>query len=114
MLTDGASEARAAARDLATAPARVGAAVSGAFRTTAPSLEADIEAGAPVGETGNLRDSMSVSVTGLDLEVVSTADYFWFVDEGTSVRPPQPFVGPAVERRAAGIQAAILKAADLL
>lgn len=113
MLTDGASEARAAARDLATAPARVGAAVSGAFRTTAPSLEADIKAGAPF-LTGELRDSMLVVVTGLDLQVISTSDHFWFVDEGTSVRPPQPFVGPAVERRAVGLQAAILKAADLL
>lgn len=113
MLTDGASEARAAARDLATAPARVGAAVSGAFRTTAPSLEADIKAGAPF-LTGTLRDSMSVVVTGLDLEVISTADYFWHVEEGTSVRPPEPFVRPAAEGRAASLEAAILKAADLL
>lgn len=52
---------------------------------------------APV-DTGNLRDSIAVSETGLGtVRVEVGAEYAHFVELGTTKSPAQPFLLPAVE-----------------
>jgi HK97 gp10 family phage protein len=56
--------------------------------------ERDAKIFAPV-DTGNLRNGIYSSFSGLTGEVGPVADYGHFVEGGTSVNPPQPYMGPA-------------------
>ena len=91
------------AADIATAATRIGAPVAAVVRTAAKSIETDAKRMAPVGETGNLRDSISTTLEGdgrsgtMSAEIGPTAFYGAFVEYGTSEMPPEPYMGPAFE-----------------
>lgn len=61
----------------------------------------DAQALAPV-DTGNLRSSIGYETRALKAgavgEVGPTANYGQFVEDGTSVMSPQPYMGPASDR----------------
>lgn len=86
--------------DLRTAPARTKPLAKAIVAKTAFDMEADMKVLAPV-DTGNLVGSVGSTFDsdGLGAEVGPTADYSWFVENGTSTMPAQPFVGPAFDRR---------------
>jgi HK97 gp10 family phage protein len=70
-----------------------------AVERTAYAIEADAKALCPV-DTGNLRSSISTTVFALSAEVGPTAAYGGYVEEGTAHMGPQPYMGPAFDRRA--------------
>lgn len=92
-------------RQIAGAGGRIGAKASTALRATAFGIEADAKALAPV-DTGNLRSSIETRVSGdgrstsMTAEVSANAGYSAYVEFGTSTTPGQPFMGPALDRRA--------------
>lgn len=52
---------------------------------------------APVGETGNLRDSLKVErLTNGGRRVSANVDYWGFVEYGTSDTPAQPYLRPTL------------------
>jgi HK97 gp10 family phage protein len=53
---------------------------------------------APIGETGELRDSIQGEVSGLSGTVGATADYASFVEFGTSKMSERPYLWPAGEQ----------------
>ena len=69
---------------------------------TAHDIEADAKSFAPVGDTGMLRNSISTTISngGLSAEIGPTVDYAPYLEYGTRRMPPQPYMGPAAERRA--------------
>lgn len=77
-----------------TAEEKAGAAVE----KTAADIEADGKVFAPV-DTGHLVGSISSDVDGLSAEVGPTAEYGAYVEDGTSRAAPQPYMGPAADRR---------------
>lgn len=108
------SEIRALESRMKSAAGHVGAKVAAVVRKTAHDIEADAKALAPV-DTGNLRNSISTTVTGdgrhgtLTAEIGPTAEYGVYVEHGTSVQPGQPFLGPAFDRRAPGYTEALAR-----
>ena len=68
---------------------------------TAHDIEADAKSLAPV-DTGALRNSISTTIGngGLSAEIGPTVDYAPYLEYGTRRMPPQPYMGPAAERRA--------------
>lgn len=108
------SELEAYAARLTEAAATLKARASAAVRRTAYAVEADAKALAPV-DTGNLRNSITTSVTlagtAITAEVGPTAEYGGYVEYGTSTQGPQPFLGPAFDRRAPQLEAALVAAA---
>jgi HK97 gp10 family phage protein len=70
-----------------------------ALERTAYAIEADAKSLAPV-DTGNLKSSIATRVFALTAEVGPTAEYGGYVEEGTSRMAPQPYMGPAFDRRA--------------
>lgn len=100
------SALRGFASDLGKLSAAAVPAASHAIRKTALAIEADAKALAPV-DTGNLRNSISTSAYGLSAEVGPTAEYGLFVEQGTSVNSPQPFLAPAFDRRVRGLEQAL-------
>lgn len=106
------SELRKLSLDLKLAGVRVGAQASAAVRKTAFDIVADAQALAPV-DTGNLRASISADILGdgrfgaVEAEVGPTASYGAFVEWGTSRMAPQPYLGPAFDRRAPGLEQAL-------
>ncbi|MEV7962409.1 HK97-gp10 family putative phage morphogenesis protein [Oerskovia paurometabola] len=104
------SDLRRLSRDLSAAGQTVGPLASVAVRKSTLDVERDGKTFAPV-DTGNLRSTIgsevfetATSVTG---EVGPTASYGGFVETGTSVKRPQPFMGPALDRNAPLLDAAI-------
>lgn len=111
------SQVRALAARVGTAGLRIGAAGSKVLRRTAFAIEADAKVLAPnvtgytpsgaVSEsTGDLRNSISTTIRGdgrfgsMSAEVGPTVEYGLFQEVGTSVMPPQPYLGPAFDRHA--------------
>lgn len=105
MLADFSEVAKLAA-DLGKAGAKAGALASVAVRKTALDIEASAKAVAPV-DTGNLRNSISSDIAKLHAEVGPTAAYGVYVEYGTSRMAPQPYLGPAFDRHAPGLEAAL-------
>ena len=68
---------------------------------TAHDIEADAKSLAPW-DTGTLRNSISTTIGagGLSAEIGPTVDYAPYLEYGTRRMPPQPYMGPAAERRA--------------
>ena len=68
---------------------------------TAHDIEADAKSFAPV-DTGMLRNSISTTIgaSGLSAEIGPTVHYAPFLEYGTRRMRPQPYMGPAAERRA--------------
>lgn len=97
-----ASELRSLGHDLTRAGAKAQAGARMVVAKTAADITADAKAFAPV-DTGNLRASI-----GHDLfegngetsaEIGPTTNYGGFVEWGTSRMAPQPYLGPAFDRR---------------
>lgn len=105
------SELRALAVEITRSTGALGAKAAAALRKTAYDIEADAKILAPV-DTGNLMNSISTSITGsgsfgsMTAEIGPTAEYGGFVENGTSVHAPQPYMGPAFDRRSPGLVAA--------
>lgn len=110
-------ELRALSIDLAAATGRVGTLASAAIRKTAADIQADAQVLVPV-DTGNLQSSIGVDVTGdgrfgvIEAEIGPTADYGAYVEYGTSRMAPQPYLGPAFDRRAPGLEEALGRAVE--
>ena len=68
---------------------------------TAHDIEADAKSLAPV-DTGALRNSIGTTISngGLSAEIGPTVHYAPYLEYGTRRMPPQPYMGPAAERRA--------------
>lgn len=77
----------------AAAPARARAGV----RKTTQKIEDAAKGNCPV-LTGELRDSITSTVTGLKGTVGPTARYGDYVEYGTSVMSPEPYLGPAFDQ----------------
>lgn len=71
----------------------------------AADITRDAKTLAPV-DTGNLKNSISYSGSGLEYEVAPTAEYAIYQELGTSRAPAQPFMAPALERNTPGIMSA--------
>lgn len=81
---------------------RVGAEGSAAIRRAARVVKRQQEATAPVGKTGNLRNSITIEYQGtgnsarsMSATVGPTEYYGRFQEWGTAFQDPQPFVGPS-------------------
>lgn len=118
MLEGDASEVYALAAKLELATGRVGAKAAGAIRTAARDAAVEARSLAPVGDTGELRDSISVGLEGdgrfasIGAEIGPTVDYAPFVEYGTSRMAPQPFIGPAVEAQLPKLTSALEAVAE--
>lgn len=112
-----ASEVRSLANTLRQGAGRVGARGAAVLRRAAFAMEADAKALAPV-DTGNLRASISTTVTGdgragqMSAEIGPTALYGGYVEFGTSTQAGQPFMAPAFDRQVPGFEAALAGLAD--
>lgn len=78
---------------------------------TARDIEADAKGFAPV-DTGNLKGSITSDIGGLSAEIGPTANYGVFLELGTSRMAPQPFMGPAADRRAGPFEEAMAQMAE--
>lgn len=113
-----ASEVRALGSRMQSAGGRIGAKASAALRATALAIQNDAKALAPVGDTGDLRDSITVRVTGdgrtgtMAVEVGPTIEYGFYQEFGTSDMAPQPFLGPAFDANAPKYTAALATIAE--
>lgn len=89
----------------------------GARGATTAALEASastMRLYAPV-RTGAMRSSIGYDVDsdGLGGEVGPTVDYARFVDQGTSVMPPQPFSGSGADAGGQALETGIGRAVDV-
>jgi HK97 gp10 family phage protein len=100
------SEIYKLATDLGKAGAKAGFMASAAIAKTAHDIERDAKVAAPV-DTGNLRNSISSDIARLHAEIGPTAAYGIYVEYGTSRMAPQPYLGPAFDRNAPGLEKAI-------
>lgn len=94
-----------------------GAKAAQALRKTAFDIEADAKILAPI-DTGNLRNSISTTVTGdgrhgqMSAEIGPTAEYGIYQEYGTSTQPGKPYLTPAFDRRVGPFEAALSKIAE--
>ena len=100
------SELNQLAVDLGKVPAKTVAKATAVTRLTAAAIERDGKLFAPV-DTGNLRNSISSTVTGLHAEIGPTAEYGRYVEEGTSVMAPHAYMGPSLDRNTPDYVAAL-------
>jgi HK97 gp10 family phage protein len=106
------SELNTLAADLGKATAATAAAAAIAVTKTAHDIETTAKALCPV-DTGNLRNSISTDIHGLEAEVGPTASYGGYVELGTVKMAPRAYLGPALDRHAPEFVAAIEAAAKL-
>ena len=85
---------------------------SAAIRKTALDIKKDARAFCPV-DTGDLKNSITMSSTKLAAEIGPTADYGVYVELGTSRMAPHAFLGPAFDRRVHGLETALLQISEL-
>jgi HK97 gp10 family phage protein len=97
------SELRALGASVNHASGRVGSAAAAVVRKSARAIERGAERRAPV-KTGELVGGIvSTTITGdgrssaMSAEITSTSDHGGFVERGTSVMAPQPYLGPAFD-----------------
>lgn len=76
-------------------------------------IERDGKLFAPV-DTGNLRNSISRSLSGLTAEIGPTASYGHYVEYGTSRQGPAAYMGPAFDRHAGEFADALGKITERL
>lgn len=116
------SEVRRLALDLGRqgAAGSVGAKGARVLRKVAGDIERDAKILCPV-DTGNLRNSIGTDIFGdgrfgtISAEIGPTAEYGHYVEEGTSRQAPQPYLGPAFDRRVSTFEQAVARvAADIL
>lgn len=100
------SELRRLSADLGKADAKVTELASKAIAKTALDIEADAKALAPV-DTGLLKNSISSDIKPLSAEIGPTTHYAGYVEHGTSRMAAQPYMGPAFDRRAPGLEKAL-------
>lgn len=111
-ITVDASQLNSLIFDLGARAGAVGGQAATVVKKTAADIEADAKVLAPF-DTGNLRNSISTTVTGdgrfssITAEVGPTAEYGVHVEYGTSRMAPQPYLGPAFERRVGRFIAAL-------
>lgn len=97
------SQLRKFAADLRTESGRVTARGALVMRKTTQGIIRDAKTLAPV-DTGNLRNSISATVTGdgrtnrMTTEIGPTASYGIFLELGTSRMAAQPYLFPAADR----------------
>lgn len=98
------SEVRNLQLDLSKVPAKLQRTAPAAVKKTLFDIETDAKVLAPV-DTGFLEGSIGTDVDadGLGGGVGPTADYGHYVEGGTSRMAPQPYMGPAFDRRAPGL-----------
>ena len=111
------SQLRALKVDLESSSPRVGRKVARVVRSSGTELERVMKANAPVGATGDLRDSIGVTFYGdgrsggMSAVVGPTVRYGLYQERGTAKMAAQPFAGPALQavdpRFTAGITAAL-------
>lgn len=102
-----ASELRALAGDMRQADEKVRRQVSQVIRKGALDIEAAAKGLAPV-DTGTLKGSISTTVEGeLAASVGPTVEYGVYLEYGTYRMPPQPYMGPALDRVAPSIEQAL-------
>lgn len=81
-----------------------------AIAKTAADISNDAKVFAPV-RTGNLRASIGYDLMqdsgGVGAEIGPTVNYSVHVEHGTSVMAPQPFLGPAFDRRSPYLEQAL-------
>lgn len=99
-------EVQRLAADLVKAAPQVGAKATHAVRATASDIEQTAQTLAPV-LTGHLKGSISSHVRGLDAEVGADTRYAGYVEYGTSVMAPQPYMGPAFDQHAPDLEQAL-------
>lgn len=95
--------------DLGRAGAAVVPLASTVIARTAHDIEGTAKALCPV-DTGNLRGSISTTAAGLTAEVGPTASYGGYVEFGTSRMAPRAYLGPAFDRHAWQLPAALAQA----
>lgn len=105
------SELRKLALDLAEAPSRIQRRAPAAIRKTALGIERDAKILCPV-DTGNLRSSIGSDIGVLSAEIGPTAEYGGYVEQGTSRMSPQPYLGPAFDRRIGTLEQALGNAVE--
>jgi len=111
-----ASEVRQLSADIERGAERVGRNVSQAVKASAERVKTAGQSNAPVGPTGDLRESIGVDMygdgrsVGLTAVIGPTVRYGLFVEKGTSKMAAQPFMAPALEAEAPGFQKALADA----
>lgn len=103
------------AADLTKASGRAQAMGRQAVAKTAADITADAKKFAPY-RTGNLRNSIGHDLrsdsTGVEAEIGPTANYGHYLEHGTSRMAPQPYLGPAFDRRVPSFEKAMGMIAD--
>lgn len=69
-------------------------------------IERDGKVFCPV-DTGNLRNSISRDLKGLEAEIGPTASYGSYVEFGTSRKGPAAYMGPALDRHSGEFEQAL-------
>ena len=107
------SEVRELAAALEREGARVGKATAAVIVKGGKDVERAAKRVAPVGPTGDLRESISVTMygdgrsKGLTAVIGPTVRYGLFQERGTSRHPAQPFMQPALDGVAPGVISAL-------
>ena len=112
------SELNRLAADMRNKTGAVGGMAAAAVKKTAFAIEGTAKSIVPV-DTGNLRNSITTTITGdgrfsgISAEIGPTVEYGVYVETGTSTQAPASYMGPAFDRHAHQLETALLKLADL-
>lgn len=87
-----------------------------AIQKTAADIKREAQAFAPVGETGNLRSSITYETKSLassvEAEIGPSVHYGHYVEYGTSRMAPRAYLGPAFDRNVGQFEQALGQIAD--